>query len=233
MTKKVKAVVLASGGLDSSTVLKFAEHKNYDIYVLSFSYGQRHNIELHYLKDFLKNIDYIEHKIALIDMRLFGGSSLTDDIEVPSYDDIKKDIENKSIPNTYVPARNTIFLSYALAYAEIINATKILIGTYSVDYVDYPDCKNAFIKQFNKLIETAIKPSVSSNIKVEAPFINNTKAQIINYGLSLNTDYSKTFSCYNPDKNNLACGKCSACHFRIKAFHELGMTDPAKYYQQI
>lgn len=224
-----KAVVLASGGLDSSTVLKFAENNNYEIYVLSFHYGQRHNIELKYLKDYLREIKHVEHKTALIDMRLFGGSSLTDDIDVPSYEEIKNDVMNHKIPNTYVPARNTIFLSYALAYAEIIEAHKILIGTYSVDYVDYPDCKKEFIDQFNNLIKVAINPNISNKIKVEAPFINHRKSDIIKYGLSSGVNYSKTFSCYSPI-NDLPCGECSACHFRIKAFKEIGMSDPAPYH---
>lgn len=217
-----KAVILASGGVDSSTLLKYAENLGYEIYVLSFNYGQRHNIELSFLSEFLKTIKVKEHKTAEIDLRIFGGSALTDNIKVPNYEDL-----TDSVPITYVPARNTIFLSYALSYAEVVRAQDIFIGIYSAGYVDYPDCKPEFVAKFNDFTKTAIKQDLC--VSAVAPFINFTKTEIVKLGLDLGVDYGKTLSCYNPSVAGEACGKCSSCFFRLKAFAEAGAKDPALY----
>lgn len=217
-----KAVILASGGVDSSILLKYAENLGYEIYVLSFNYGQRHNIELSFLSEFLKTIKVKEHKTAEIDLRIFGGSALTDNIKVPNYEDL-----TDSVPITYVPARNTIFLSYALSYAEVVRAQDIFIGIYSVGYFDYLDCKPEFVAKFNDFTKAAIKQDL--RVSAVAPFINFTKTEIVKLGLDLGVDYVKTLSCYNPSVEGQACGKCSSCFFRLKAFAEAAAKDPALY----
>ena len=225
-----KAVILLSGGLDSATVAAIAKSKNYQIYALSFDYGQRHKIELEAATNLAQFFEVKEHKIAKIDLRLFGGSALTDEIAVP-----KNQTDHEIIPVTYVPARNTIFLSYALGYAEVIGANEIFIGINQVDYSSYPDCRAEFIDSFEKMANLATARSVGDKnhkahkIKIRTPLIDLTKAQIIKTGLDLGVDYSLTHSCYDPiekDGKFQPCGTCDSCQFRLKGFKENNMNDP-------
>lgn len=217
-----KAVLLLSGGLDSATTLAYAKSKNYDVHALSFDYGQRQIIELESAKKVAKYFEIKHHKIAKIDLRLFGGSALTDDIEVPKSEDY---VQTGEIPITYVPARNTIFLSYALAYAEVINAFDIFIGANSVDYSGYPDCRPKYIEAFEKMANLATAATENSNNKfnIQRPLIDLTKKEIIELGIKLGVDYSMTFSCYDPLENGKACQKCDSCHIRIKGFEDNGI----------
>ena len=237
-----KAIVLLSGGLDSATVLAIARQMGYEIYALSFAYGQRHKIELNFAKKIVRKFKVAEHKIAKIDLRIFGGSALTAEIAVPKDRDLSceknnKDSANvsqKNIPITYVPARNTIFLSYALAYAEVVGASDIFIGVNAVDYSGYPDCRPEFISAFEKLasLATAASTTGSSAVKIHAPLIKMSKQEIIKTGLSLGLDYSSTHSCYDPiivGKKVMACGKCDSCQLRLAGFRDAGMTDPSDY----
>lgn len=227
--KMKKAVVLVSGGVDSSTVLAMVRKMNFDIYALSFNYMQRHNVELDKIKTFIKNYDVKAHKIIDIDLKSFGGSALTDDsILVPKYDGVN-DL-NDEIPITYVPARNTIFLSYALGYAEVIGSCDIFIGVHSTDYSNYPDCRPEYIKSFEVMANLATKIGVEGEkININAPLINMTKTQIVETGLKLGVDYSQTISCYDPAPMGESCGECHACLLRLKAFAENNMTDPIAY----
>ncbi len=223
-----KAVILFSGGLDSTTVLAIAKENGYSLFALSFDYGQRHRIEIENALKLGKIYGVKEHKIAKIDLRLFGGSSLTDDIEVPK-NRKSEEMENE-IPITYVPARNTIFLSYAIAYAEVINADYIYIGVNAVDYSGYPDCRPEYIKAFEKAANLGTKRGISGNpFQIKTPIIKMTKEEIIKKGISLNIDYSETHSCYDPSVNGLACGICDSCIIRKNAFDKAGITDPTKY----
>jgi len=224
-----KAVILLSGGLDSATVMAIAKKEEYQIYALSFSYGQRHNIELEFAKKIAKQFQAKEHKIANIDLRIFGHSALTDQkLEVPK----DQDVDNqKNIPITYVPARNTIFLSFALAYAETIKANDIFIGANAVDYSNYPDCRPEFILAFENLANFAT--AVNSKFKIHAPLINLTKSQIIKTGLELEVDYGTAHSCYDPiikNSKSYACGKCDSCLLRLKGFQENNIQDPYLYF---
>lgn len=233
MTKK-KAVILLSGGLDSTTILAIAQSQNFDCYALSFSYGQRHIVELESAKNIAKKMAVKDHKIANIDLRIFGNSALTDEIEVPKNMTIEQLDANKKIPVTYVPARNTIFLSYALAYAETIDAFDIFIGANAVDYSGYPDCRPAFIKAFNDManLATAKTCDTDNRFNIHAPLIDLTKSQIIAKGLELNVDYSITHSCYDPVMKNsqvFSCGKCDSCLLRLKGFENLNQDDPINY----
>jgi 7-cyano-7-deazaguanine synthase len=217
-----KAVVLLSGGLDSTTVLAIAKNLGFETYALSFDYGQRHNIELEAARDIALEFGAKEHKVSKIDLRLFGGSALTSDIAVP-----KTAPQENHIPVTYVPARNTIFLSFALAYAETIKAFDIFIGVNAVDYSNYPDCRSEFIQTFEKLANLATAAGVQNegSFKIHCPLIKMSKAEIIKKGLELGVDYSKTHSCYDPvDKK--PCGKCDSCQIRIAGFEAAGMKDP-------
>ena len=226
----MKTVVLLSGGLDSSTALAIAVNEGYEPYALSFRYGQRHKVELERAKTVAREIKTKEHRIIDIDLRQFGGSALTDDIDVPTHrGDEKMSI---SIPITYVPARNTIFLSYALAYAEVTQCNNIFIGVTSVDYSGYPDCRPEFITAFEIMANLATKAGVEGmdRIKIHTPLIHMTKAEIIKKGLSLGVDYGLTHSCYNPNEVGLACGNCDSCLLRLKGFKKLGVEDPLKYY---
>lgn len=223
-----KAVILLSGGLDSATVAAIAQ-KDYHLYAISFDYGQRHNIELEFAKKLVKFFNIKDHKIAKIDLRIFGSSALTDDnISVPKN---RIDIENShDIPVTYVPARNTIFLSYALAYAETIGAFDIFIGVNAVDYSGYPDCRTDFIKAFENLANLAT--AAEEKFVIHAPLINLTKKQIIKTGIDLGVDYSIAHSCYDPmvkDKKIYACGSCDSCQLRLKGFSENNKPDPYSY----
>jgi 7-cyano-7-deazaguanine synthase len=226
----LKAIVLLSGGLDSTTTLAIAKNLGYDLFAISFSYGQRHKIELERAKIVAREIKTKEHRIINIDLRQFGGSALTDDIDVPTHREDEK--ISTSIPITYVPARNTIFLSYALAYAEVIQCNNIFIGVTSVDYSGYPDCRPEFITAFEIMANLATKAGVEGmdRIKIQTPLIHMTKAEIIKEGLSLGVDYGLTHSCYDPNEVGLACGNCDSCLLRLKGFKKLGVVDPLKYY---
>ena len=224
-----KAVLLLSGGLDSATVLAMAKAQGFDIYALSFSYGQRHALELEAVKKILQDMPVSEHKTAYIDLRLFGGSALTSDIAVPKG---RKDDElEEHIPITYVPARNTIFLSFALGWAEILGAFDIFIGVNAVDYSGYPDCRPEFIRSFEKTANLATAAGVEGLQKftLHTPLINLSKADIIKAGLTLGVQYEHTLSCYDPTPEGLACGSCDACYLRLKGFKKNGVEDPAPY----
>lgn len=229
MNTRPKAVVLLSGGLDSTTVLAIAKDMGFDVYAMSFRYGQRHSIELQYAIETAKHFGVKDHIIVEIDLRKFGGSALTADIDIPkSADGIST---SNGIPITYVPARNTIFLSYALACAEVLGAADIFIGVNAVDYSGYPDCRPEFIDAFEKMANLAVKACVEGKLKIniQAPLINMTKAEIIKRGMELGVDYSKTITCYDPTPDGLACGQCDACILRRNGFAEAGISDPTLY----
>ena len=223
-TKKRKAVVLISGGLDSATCLAIAKEQGYECYALSFDYGQRHRIELEAAVNIAKSMQVQEHKIIPIDMSGIGGSALTDmQIAVP-------ETETQGIPVTYVPARNTIFLSYALGWAEVLVADAIYIGVNALDYSGYPDCRPEFIDAFKKMANLATKVGVEGHIiDVETPLIDLSKAEIIKRGLALGVDYSKTISCYQAGHDGEACGRCDSCRLRLKGFRDAGVEDPTLY----
>jgi len=223
-TKKRKAVVLISGGLDSATCLAIAKEQGYECYALSFYYGQRHRIELEAAANIAKSMQVQEHKIIPIDMSGIGGSALTDmQIAVP-------ETETQGIPVTYVPARNTIFLSYALGWAEVLVADAIYIGVNALDYSGYPDCRPEFIDAFKKMANLATKVGVEGHIiDVETPLIDLSKAEIIKRGLALGVDYSKTISCYQAGHDGEACGRCDSCRLRLKGFRDAGVEDPTLY----
>ena len=224
-----KAVILLSGGLDSATCLAIAIDNGFSPYALSFRYGQRHEFELNSAKAVSKSMGIEEHVILDIDLRAFGGSALTDDIEVPKDRD-EVDITNE-IPVTYVPARNTIFLSFGLAYAETLEANDIFIGVNALDYSGYPDCRPEYIASFQKLANLATKTGVEgeSLINIHTPLIDLTKSEIIKKGLSLDVNYGLTHSCYDPNQNGYSCGHCDACQLRIRGFEKAGLSDPLKY----
>jgi 7-cyano-7-deazaguanine synthase len=215
-----KAVVLLSGGVDSSTVLAIAEAESFDVYALSFDYGQRNNIELGSAQEVAKANRVKEHRIFNIDLRAIGGSALTGDIEVP------KQKEGQGVPVTYVPARNTIFLAIALAWAEVLGAKDIFIGVNAMDYSGYPDCRPEYIEAFEKLAGLG---TVSGKVRIRAPLMHMTKAEIVARGMSLGVDYSMTQSCYDPASDGAACGECESCRLRIRGFEEAGIEDPISY----
>ena len=229
MNDKKKGVVLLSGGIDSTTVLALAKNLGYGIYSLSFFYGQRHALELEKASRIALEFDTIEHRIVNLDLVKIGGSALTDDIEVPKRRAIKEMAQK--IPPTYVPARNTIFLSYALAWAEVIGASEIFIGVNALDYSGYPDCRPEYIKAFEDMANLATKAGVEGTcpIRIRAPFINMTKAEIIKKGIDLGVDYSITHSCYDPTPEGFACGFCDSCILRKKGFREAKIPDPTSY----
>ena len=229
MTADKKAVVLSSGGLDSTTVMAIAKHDGYLIYSLSFSYGQRHKIELEAAKKVADKIGVEKHLVINIDLNKIGRSALTDSIDVPKNRDDKEISAN--IPVTYVPARNTIFLSYALAWAEVIGSSDILIGVNAIDYSGYPDCRPEYIEAFEKMANLATKTGVEglTRIKINTPLLNMSKAQIIKNGIELGVDYSLTHSCYDPNTEGIACGRCESCILRKKGFKEAKVDDPTKY----
>ncbi len=227
-----KAIILLSGGLDSTTVLKIAQNSGYEAYALSFAYGQRHKIELSFAKKIAKKYKVKEHKIAKIDLRIFGGSALTSDIAVPKDFAEKQNLTDKiaKIPVTYVPARNTIFLSYALAYAEVVGASDIFIGVNAIDYSGYPDCRPQFIDTFEKLasVATAASTENRTKFKIHAPLIKMSKKEIIATGLKLGIDYADTYSCYDPiikGRKVVVCKKCDSCQLRKAGFAELGLKE--------
>ena len=220
-----KAVILLSGGLDSTTVLAIAKEQNYDCYALSFDYGQKQRSELESSIAIAKKSNVIEHRIMKISLNDIGGSALTDkDISVPKFSD------SDDIPITYVPARNTIFLSFALAWAEVVDCQTIFIGVNALDYSGYPDCRPEFIEAFEAMANLATKQSVEGDkIQIKTPLINMTKAEIIKKGLSLGIDYSETTSCYDANSLGEACGECDACVLRKNGFSSANVEDPTKY----
>jgi len=224
-----KAVILLSGGLDSATCLAIAIDSGFLPYALSFRYGQRHEFELDSAKAVSKSMGVEKHIILDIDLRAFGGSALTDDIEVPKDRD-ETNIKNE-IPVTYVPARNTIFLSFGLAYAETLGANDIFIGVNALDYSGYPDCRPEYIASFQHMANLATKVGVEekSDTNIHTPLIDLTKSDIIKAGLNLNVDYGLTHSCYDPEQNGYSCGHCDACQLRIRGFEKIGLSDPIKY----
>jgi len=219
----IKAVVLLSGGLDSATTLAIAKTEGFEPYALSFRYGQRHAMELDAARRVAAQIGVAQHHIVDIDLQSFGGSALTADIPVPTE-------PSDGIPVTYVPARNTIFLSFALAWCEVLGAADIFIGVNAVDYSGYPDCRPEFIRAFEALANLATKAGVEGGVKfkVHAPLIAMSKEAIIRRGLALGVDYGLTRSCYAPDPEGRACGKCDSCRIRLTGFAEVGMVDPGR-----
>lgn len=224
MTQK-KAVLLLSGGLDSATTGAIAKEQGFDLYAISFHYGQRHSQELQSAKKVAEMLGVKEHKVAEIDLRLFGGSALTSDIDVPKNRDENK--MSTEIPVTYVPARNTIFLSYALGWAEVLGAYDIFIGANSVDYSGYPDCRPEYIEAFEHMANLATAASVEGKgtFSIRRPLISMTKAEIIKEGQRLGVDYSKTISCYDPTAEGKPCGECDSCILRARGFAEAGAID--------
>jgi 7-cyano-7-deazaguanine synthase len=222
-----KAVILLSGGLDSATCLAIAKSEGYECYAMSFSYGQRHTIELEKAKNIAKDAKVKKHIIVDIDLRSFGGSALTEDIDVPKKDSINEVEED--IPITYVPARNTIFLSFALGWAEVLKAYKIFIGVNAIDYSGYPDCRPEYIESYEKMANLATREGVEGRkLSIETPLLSITKGEIIKTGLRLGVDYSKTITCYDPIGGK-SCGKCDSCLLRLKGFEEAGVEDPVEY----
>ncbi len=224
---KKKAIVLLSGGLDSATVLAITRKLGYSPITLCFDYGQRHRVELDKARALSLKMGALEHKEVTIDLRQFGGSALTDDIDVPKGRTAGE--MSAEIPVTYVPARNTVFLAFALAAAEAAGAEDIFIGVNAIDYSGYPDCRPEYIQAFEDMANLATKAGVegTSKFKIHTPLIEMTKAEIIKKGLELGVDYSLTHSCYNPDANGTSCGECDSCLLRKKGFQEAGVVDPA------
>jgi 7-cyano-7-deazaguanine synthase len=223
-----RTVVLLSGGIDSTTTLAIAIAEGYEAYALSFDYGQRHQIETEAARRIAKSLGAKEHRIAKIDMRIFGGSALTDEIDVP-----KQRSETEiahGIPITYVPARNSIFLAYALAWAEVISASDIFLGINAIDYSGYPDCRPEFIEAFENLANLATKAGVEGRrFQVHTPLIKFSKAEIIRKAVELGVELSLTHSCYDPTPEGFACGECDSCLLRLKGFGEAGIEDPIRY----
>jgi len=223
------AVLLLSGGLDSTTLLAHALHDGFDVHAMTFRYGQRHSTEVSAARRVAEAFGIRDHVIVDIDLRTFGGSALTSDVAVPKDRDVSAD--SSEIPVTYVPARNTIFLSFALAWSEVLGAGDIFIGVNALDYSGYPDCRPEYIAAFEQMANLATRGGVdgSNRVRIRAPFINFTKAEIIKRGLALNVDYGITQSCYDPSADGIACGHCDACQLRLKGFHDAGASDPAPY----
>ncbi len=228
MSEKKKAVVLLSGGLDSTTALAIAKSEGFEIYALSFRYGQRHQVEIESARRVAEAMGVEKHLICDIDLRSIGGSALTDELEVPKARSVEE--MAASIPVTYVPARNTIFLSFALAWAEALEAQDIFIGVNALDYSGYPDCRPEYIEAFERMANLATKAGVEGrmHLKIHTPLIRMTKAEIITAGIGLGVDYSLTHSCYDP-VDDTACGRCDSCQLRLKGFREACATDPLRY----
>ncbi|UCG80439.1 MAG: 7-cyano-7-deazaguanine synthase QueC [Desulfobacterales bacterium] len=224
-----KAVILLSGGVDSTTAMAFAKQEGYEIYGLSFRYGQLHTLELEAAQRVAKALGAKEHLMIDIDLAKVGGSALTDQIDVPKARTEKE--MAKDIPATYVPARNTIFLSLALAWAEVLGASDIFIGVNALDYSGYPDCRPEYIEAFERMANLATKTGIEgrTQIKIRTPLIHMTKSEIIQKGIELGVDYSMTHSCYDPSSDGTACGQCDSCLLRKKGFREAGIKDPIDY----
>ena len=222
-----RAVILLSGGLDSTTCLAIARKQGFDLFALTVNYGQRHVFELQSAKNVVLSLDIKKHSVLDIDLAQFGGSALTDDIEVPKD---RVESEMSDIPATYVPARNTVLLSVALARAETLESFDIFIGVNALDYSGYPDCRPEYIESFERTANLATKAGVSGkNFHIHTPLINMTKAEIIKSGTKLGVDYGLTFSCYDPQETGAPCGHCDACILRLKGFKEAGIPDPLNY----
>lgn len=220
---KPRAVILFSGGLDSTTVLAIAQSQGFDCYTLSFDYGQRHAAELQAALRISNKMAVVEHKVVSIDLRSIGGSALTADIAVPEQ-------QAAGIPVTYVPARNTVFLSIALGWAEVLEADAIFVGVNAVDYSGYPDCRPDYIKAFETMANLATKRGIEGHpLQIHAPLMQLSKADIIQQGNKLGVDYSQTVSCYQADNDGRACGRCDSCRFRQQGFADAGVTDPTHY----
>ena len=228
-TERRAAVMLLSGGLDSTTVLALASHERYDINALTFRYGQRHEQEVDVARRIARHYGVARHVVIDIDLRTFGGSSLTTDEPVPK--DRDGDAISREIPSTYVPARNTIFLSFALAWAEVLGAHEIFIGVNALDYSGYPDCRPEYLAAFEKLAALATRSGVQGEgaIRIRAPLLHLSKREIIELGARLDVDYSMTTSCYDPAPDAAACGRCDACALRRRGFAESGIDDPTRY----
>ncbi len=222
------AVVLLSGGLDSAVTLAIGRSEGFEVHALSFDYGQRHRVELEAARRVGEAMQVRDHRFAKIDLRVFGGSALTDDIAVPHERSATEMTEG--IPITYVPARNTIFLSYALGLAEVLGAPDIFLGVNAVDYSGYPDCRPDFLRAFEELAAVATKAGVEgTRFKIHAPLLRLSKAEIIRRGAELGVDFSLTHSCYDPTADGAACGRCDSCQLRLKGFEEAGLVDPIRY----
>jgi 7-cyano-7-deazaguanine synthase len=220
------AVLLLSGGLDSTTLLALATRQGFLVHALSFRYGQRHKLEIEAAERVAKRYGVVKHAIVDIDLSAFGGSALTGDGEIPK----DRPLDSKDIPATYVPGRNTIFLSYAMAWAEVSGACDVFIGVNSLDYSGYPDCRPEFVESFERMANLATRAAADGHrLVIHAPLIRMTKREIIELGLTLGVDYSETTSCYDPAADGAACGHCDACQLRLKGFAEAGATDPARY----
>jgi len=226
------AVVLLSGGLDSATTMAVARRDGFSVFALSFSYGQRHSIELQAAKRVAKALGAEGHLILSADLGAIGGSALTANIPVQKTE--AGPAPAKTIPTTYVPARNTVFLAYALAWSEVLGTGDIFIGVNAMDYSGYPDCRPAYIQSFEKMANLATKEAIEGRLRVRinTPLIDLTKAQIIALGTGLGVDYGLTHSCYDPSADGLACGRCDSCHLRRKGFAEAGLTDPVRYQRR-
>jgi 7-cyano-7-deazaguanine synthase len=224
-----KAIVLSSGGIDSTTAMAIARHEGYEIYSLTFDYGQRHRIEVDAARRVAGALGAKEHLVIHTELGKIGGSALTADIEVPK--GRTGDEMRQSIPVTYVPARNTLFLSYALAWAEVLGASDIFIGVNAIDYSGYPDCRPEYIEAFERMANLATKAAVEgkTHLRIRTPLIDLTKAEIIKKGISLGVDYSLTHSCYDPSEDGAACGECDSCLMRRKGFNDAGFADPTRY----
>ena len=229
MNSTRKAVVLSSGGIDSTTAMAIAKHEGFKIFSLSFFYGQRHAFELEAAQKVANAIGVTKHLVINIDLKQIGGSSLTDDMDVPKDRDEQE--MTREIPVTYVPARNTIFLSFALAWAEVLKSSDIFIGVNAIDYSGYPDCRPEYIDAFERMANLATKAGVegTTKIRIKTPLIRLTKAQIIHKGIELGVDYALTHSCYDPSPQGQACGRCDSCQLRKKGFKEAGVLDPTQY----
>ena len=228
-----KAILLLSGGLDSTTLLAMAKSEGYAVYALSFRYGQRHQSEIEASRKIAERYEVIQHVVADIDLRAFGGSALTADIAVPR----DRPLDAGGVPVTYVPARNTIFLSFALAWAEVAGAHEIFIGVNALDYSGYPDCRPEFIAAFEKMARVATRSGVEAGreggeaVRIRTPLINLNKGEIVRLGLSLGVDYSVTTSCYDPGPRGEGCGRCDACQLRLRGFSDAGAHDPIRYLE--
>jgi 7-cyano-7-deazaguanine synthase len=223
-----KAVVLLSGGLDSATVAAVALDRGFEVYALSFRYGQRHAAEIEAAQRVAERLGLRRHVVLDVDLRAFGGSALTGDLEVPK--DTPLEQIGSTIPATYVPARNTIFLAFALAWAETLGASDIFIGANALDYSGYPDCRPEYIEAFERMANLATRAGVEGGLlRIDTPLINLSKAEIIRLGSGLGVEYADTWSCYDPTPEGTACGRCESCILRRKGFREAGVADPTRY----
>ncbi|MFL5614199.1 MAG: 7-cyano-7-deazaguanine synthase QueC [Gemmatimonadaceae bacterium] len=228
-SKAMPCVVLLSGGLDSTTVLAYALDAGFLVHAMTFRYGQRHAVEIEAARRIARQFGVRDHVVVNIDLRVFGGSALTSDVEVPK--DRTPEEMSSGIPITYVPARNTIFLSYALAWSEVLGASDIFIGLNAVDYSGYPDCRPEYVAAYERMANLATRGGVEGTtpVRLRAPLIDLSKREIIALGMGLGVDYGMTSSCYDPSPDGVACGRCDACRLRLDAFASAGATDPVRY----